>query len=601
MIEDLRTVSEDISIQEELAVIGAGPAGIVVALEAAKHGHSVVLLESGQLTFDPTVQELSEAAEWDRHRHAPVSLAVRRQVGGTSVIWGGRCVPFDPVDFTPRPSLGVPTWPIDYETVHSYFQRACDWMVCGRAAFNTSQLSHLPEGIVPGFVDGGVLGSSLERWSLPTNFGRTYQKLLEQSPRVRLLTGVTCTEIVCPRRGGRAQHLECRTHAGGRVLLTAKAFVVACGGLEGTRLLMSSFGPEGEQLGNRSGHLGRWYMAHVEGSIANVRFSTPSRRTVYGYERDTDGVFVRRRLSFTEEYQRTHRLPNVVSWLGNPEIPDARHGSGQLSFVYLALTSPLGPRFAPEVQRLALTGAEIPGTPYGGATIASRGAHMRNIVRHPFSTGCFMIDFGTRRFLSQGRRIPGFFVYNRQNLYPLQYHGEHLPNPNSTVDLSRDTDRLGRRRLTIDLRFSHADIDGVVRAHEHWDCYLRKLGVGRIEYLHQDVNRAIDQRLGGGFHQMGTTRMSASPSTGVVDQNLTVHGVPNLYVASSSTFVTSGQANSTFMIVAFALRLADHLHRQLGTFEKVIPTKDPGQNAAASPPRASAGLVGRHSRWHRPH
>ena len=68
--------------------------------------------------------------------------------------------------------------------------------------------------------------------------------------------------------------------------------------------------------------------------------------------------------------------------------------------------------------------------------------------------------------------------------------------------------------------------------------------------------------MGGGFHQAGTTRMSA-PADGVVDQNLAVHGVPNVYVASSSTFVTSGQANSTFMIVAFAVRLADRLARQL--------------------------------------
>ena len=83
-------------------------------------------------------------------------------------------------------------------------------------------------------------------------------------------------------------------------------------------------------------------MAHVEGSIANLRFSTPPRQTVFGYERDTDGVYVRRRFSFSAEYQREHGLPNVVSWLGNWELPDARHGYGQLSFIYLALTSPLG-------------------------------------------------------------------------------------------------------------------------------------------------------------------------------------------------------------------------------------------------------------------
>jgi choline dehydrogenase-like flavoprotein len=40
-----------------------------------------------------------------------------------------------------------------------------------------------------------------------------------------------------------------------------------------------------------------------------------------------------------------------------------------------------------------------------------------------------------------------------------------------------------------------------------------------------------------------------------------VHGIDNLFVASSSVFVTSGQANSTLTIVAFALRLADHLQK----------------------------------------
>jgi len=563
MIEDLGTLSEDLSVEAELAVIGSGPAGIVTALEAAKRGHSVILLESGSRSFDPAVQELSEAASWDHQRHVALSISVRRQVGGTSNIWGGRCVPFDPVDFAARPYLDIPPWPVSYEAVRGYFQRACDWMVCGRAVFSASDIPNLPGGIVPGFADGDIRASSLERWSLPTNYGAVYKEELERSALVRLLTGVTCTEIVCPREGGRAEHLECRTHAGGQVRVTAKAFVVACGGLEGTRLLMSSTGPEGEQMGNRSGHLGRWYMAHVEGSIANVRFSTPPRQTVYDYERDIDGVFVRRRFSFTEEYQRAHSLPNVVSWLGNWEIPDARHHSGELSFAYLALTSRLGPRLAPEVQRLSLTGAEIPGTPYGLATITSRGSHLRNIARHPLDTSRWVIDFGARRFLARGRKVPGFFVYNRENLYPLQYHGEHLPNPSSTVALSGEVDRLGRKKLTIDLRFSQADIDGIVRAHEHWDRYLRKLGIGRLEYQHQDLEKAIDARMGGGFHQAGTTRMSASSSDGVVDENLAVHGVPNVYVASSSSFVTSGQANSTFMAVVFAARLADHLDREL--------------------------------------
>jgi choline dehydrogenase-like flavoprotein len=36
-----------------------------------------------------------------------------------------------------------------------------------------------------------------------------------------------------------------------------------------------------------------------------------------------------------------------------------------------------------------------------------------------------------------------------------------------------------------------------------------------------------------------------------------------LHIASSSTFPTSSQANPTFTIVLFAVRLAEHLRREL--------------------------------------
>ena len=306
-------------------------------------------------------------------------------------------------------------------------------------------------------------------------------------------------------------------------------------------------------------------MSHAEGIVANVRFSTPPRSTIYGYERDIDGVYVRRRFAFTEEFQLAQKLPNVVGWLANPDLSDAHHKNGALSFAYLALSSPLGPKLAPDAMRLALTGIEVPGSPYPPGHITSYGSHLRNVLRDPISACRFVVGFGAKRFLNPGRRAPGFFCYNSRNLYPLQYHGEHLPNSSSRVSLVRGTDAVGRRKLGIDLRFCDADVEGVIRAHEEWDTYLRSCGVGQIEYLHRDVGAAVRQTLGGGFHQIGTTRMSPTPSGGVVDKNLAVYGAPNLYVASSSTFVTASQANSTFMIVAFAIRLADRLRNELRT------------------------------------
>ena len=559
MITDASALENGASAAADLVVVGAGPAGIVIALEVASKGFDVLLVESGRSTFNPTIQELGDASEWNRDLHAPMALATRRQIGGAMAIWGGRCVPYDPVDFDRRPFVEDASWPLSYEDVLPYFGRACEWLVCGRPIFDATETDHLPPTIVPGLRNEEASTSSLERWSLPTNFGKEYGKRLQHAEHVQLLTGLTCTEIVSAADGPYVDHLECRTLEGKQIRIRGRRYVVACGGLETTRLLLASRGPDRKAPGDHSGHLGRWYMGHVEGVIANIRFLTPPGKTIYGYERDVDGVYVRRRLSFDRKFQLEQGLPNIVAWLANPELADPRHRSGALSFAYLALISPAGRFFAPEAQRLSLTGEKVPGAPYGGAYKGPVREHLKNLVVDGGSTVRFVAGFGAKRFLARPRRVPGFFAMSRENVYPLQYHGEQTPNKESRVTLAEERDALNMPKLRIDLRFSDEDVEGVIRAHRYWDEYVRRSGCGRIEYLHADLEEAISNRIGGGFHQIGTTRMAARPADGVVDRDLAVHGLSNLFVASSSTFVTSSQANSTFMIVVFSLRLADHL------------------------------------------
>jgi len=559
VIVDAAAVADGATLSADLVVIGAGPAGIAIALEVADAGFEVLLVESGRKRFSRDIQKLADAAEWDRDLHAPMSMTTRRQVGGTSVIWGGRCVPYDPIDFDQRPFVGDSTWPVSYTDLLPYFQRACDWLACGCAIFDATLIDHLPKTLVPGLVDSEVRTSTLERWSVPMNFGKYYERRLRRSNRVRLVTGLTCTEIVCRPGESSADHLECRKLGGKRIRVRGRAYVVACGGLESTRLLLASPGPSGKGIGNHSGHLGRWYMAHVEGVVANVRFRTPPHATVSGFERDVDGVYVRRRFSFTRDFQQEHELPNIVAWLANPELADARHRNGALSFAYLALSSPFGPLFAPEAQRRSLTGENVPGAPYGGAERSPLRRHFANVLRDRGSTARFLVHFGLKRFLTRDRRLPGFFAQSPSNVYPLQYHAEHLPNRESRATLASDRDALGMPKLEIDLRFTEQDVNGVARSHHYWDDSLRRTGCGRLEFLHDDVEAAIWERIGGGFHQVGTTRMSVRADDGVVNADLAVHDVGNVFVASSSTFVTSSQANSTFMIMVFAVRLADHL------------------------------------------
>jgi hypothetical protein len=544
----------------ELVVIGAGPAGIVCAVDAARHGVRVILVESGGRRHNPACQRMSAAHLRRPDLHAPVELTVRRQIGGTSSIWGGRCVPYDRVDFIDRRMVAPSRWPLGYDDVAPFFGAACEWFKCGRPAFVVGDLPHLPPNMVPGLSDGDVLTSSLERWSLPTDFGREYGHLLGELTTLQTLTDSTCVRVDISEDGSRATGITCRTRAGGEFSIAADRVIVAAGGLESTRLLMCSPTPAGHSAGDHSGHLGHWYMAHLEGAIAELVLSTPAAETIHNYERDIDGSYVRRRFTFATDYQIEHDLPNIAAWISNPEIPDAAHRSAILSFTYLALISPMGFLLAPPAQRLCLTGTKIPGTPYGTATRSPIWEHLRNIIRSPVETLRFAVDFGIKRVFSRGRKPPGFYVANAANRYPLQYHGEHLPHYESCVRLSADTDELHMPRLDIDIRFTDDDVDGVLAAHRHWDSHLRSTGVGRLEYMTGDPAGCIRRRLGGGFHQVGTTRMSADPDDGVVDADLAVHGIPNLHVVSSSVFVTSSQANSTFLIVALALRLVGQLY-----------------------------------------
>src|SRR5882757_2363936 len=131
MIISGNDIASGARLQTRLVVIGAGPAGIVSALEASRRGVDVILIETGNRKPRADYQQLSVAHRQQPDLHAPVELTVSRQIGGTSSIWGGRCVPYDRVDFVERDIAPDSTWPVGYDDVEPYFDAACRWMVCG--------------------------------------------------------------------------------------------------------------------------------------------------------------------------------------------------------------------------------------------------------------------------------------------------------------------------------------------------------------------------------------------------------------------------------------------------------------------------------------
>lgn len=140
---------------------------------------------------------------------------------------------------------------------------------------------------------------------------------------------------------------------------------------------------------------------------------------------------------------------------------------------------------------------------------------------------------------------------------------EQAPNRDSRLTLIRQKDELGVPLIELDWRIGELERRSAARSVEAVGSALASLGVARVfDRLVVDRERAWHSAVGGSHH-MGTVRMAANPSTGVVDSDCRVHGVSNLYVAGSAVFATTGYANPTLTIVALAVRMAEHLRRSL--------------------------------------
>src|SRR4051812_49592063 len=107
MIDSADDIVQDALLRADICIVGGGPAGISLALEVGRYGKSILLLESGGLEPDEAVQALNQGEVVDEALHSPPDTYRPRVLGGGTAIWGGRCVPFDPIDFE-APSLVPP-------------------------------------------------------------------------------------------------------------------------------------------------------------------------------------------------------------------------------------------------------------------------------------------------------------------------------------------------------------------------------------------------------------------------------------------------------------------------------------------------------------
>lgn len=311
---------------------------------------------------------------------------------------------------------------------------------------------------------------------------------------------------------------------GGAFRVTAREFVLAGGGIENPRMLLNAtFGRPG-QLANPNDQVGRYYLEHpfVEtGELREISYDS-EKLSFYRRHRARGGQFVGM-FRVSEEVQEREGLLNAVCEL-QPRRPEfssrAVRSYSELSYGLRYWTRPNGTF-----------------------------AHFRNVLREPHMVA-----------RAAALRLRGR-IETETSLPRLVFTMEQVPNPESRVTLGTTRDEFGVPKPVLDWRVTPIDSRSIRKTQEILESGFREAGLGSISEKWDET--IPNPRRNGCWHNIGTTRMSVTPTDGVVDANCRVHGMQNLSIAGSSVLPTAGAASITLTLVALSLRLGDHLDATL--------------------------------------
>jgi len=535
-------------LSADLCIIGAGAAGIAMALEFIDSGIDVLVLESGGRVEEPDTQMLYAGSVTDEKLHAPPDRYRQRRFGGTTTIWGGRCMPLDAIDFEERSYVAHSGWPFGLEELQPYYPQANRLCEAGRFAYTIEEAFDRPtRPMIEGFSSSKFTTNTLERFSCPTDFGARYIHMLEAARNVRVLLHANVTALHLNSAGTAVNTVSVRDMRGKRCTVEARWIVLATGGLEVPRLLLASRDVHPNGIGNQHDVVGRYYMCHIAGTIGAIKINKPLASVWHGYDIADEGTYVRRRFALRPQTQRELRIGNFVARLHHPRITNPEHRNAILSLLFLAKY------FIPYEYRTRLHGTQP-------TTFKEFLHHVRNVALGPFDAVAFAWHMLRDRKLA-ARKFPSIIIKSKANLYSLDFHAEQEPNPESRITLQNRLDQLGVPRVKVDSRYSRAVVETVTRAIALLAEDIKHSGAGTFDYDPASIETELTRYGAYGGHHIGTARMGTDPRTSVVDPNCKVHGVDNLYIASAATFPTSSQANPTLTVVALSLRLAAHLKR----------------------------------------
>jgi choline dehydrogenase-like flavoprotein len=525
VITDLRTLPGHSILETDLCVIGAGAAGIAIARDLSGSRLRVVLAESGGFNLDPAVQSLYAGQSTGEPYGAGLDACRSRYFGGSTNCWGGMCLPLSEWDFRERKWVSYSGWPIRYQELEPYLVRAHELCDSGPYMYGREVLQSLPfkeQAFDPDLLD-------LHFWHMnrywrrsQIRFARKFGPELRASRNVTVLLNASVTRISTHESGNWVEQVEAKTLEGKTVLIRAKRFVLACGGIENARLLLASNETNQRGLGNDYDLVGRFFMEHPHVACGSVSIE-PEQNAI-------------------SSYARLWRLGKSRCRPGLSLSPAAQEKNRTLN-----ASISIDPTFDPEgtwveLQKLRECVATRDAACLSPRAVVKALSRSREMAGHLYH-----------------RAISGSWPEGDSGRFVLFARAEQSPNPCSRITLSHDRDSLGMRRVCLDWKLADIDRKALLLISAIARAEFARLGLGRVTEADWIREGVWPPRIDIGPHHMGTTRMSASPRNGVVDRNAKLHSVANLYVAGSSIFPTGGHANPTLTLLATSLRLANHI------------------------------------------
>ena len=516
MLNDLRAAPASRTIQKtDVVVIGAGLAGLMLAAQLARKGVGVVVVESGTAEGAITGDDPLNIVEQLGQPYRGATQGRLRGLGGTSRMWGGAMLPFLPCDMGAHTAGWPVEWPVAYGELEPAFAQIERTFSLPEGSFLHDAGHAVPE-------DAGFILRSA-KW--PTFKLRNITNALGKVSVGRLVDvwlNATVTDFQLAE-SGRVHRVIAQSTGGKTLEVDASDVVVAAGAIESTRLLMLLDARHDNRIFAPDKQLGHYFYDHLSTAAAMIEPINASRFNLTFGLKFVQGGMRDLRIEPSAAIRRADGLPAAFAHIA--AIAEEQSGFAALRGLYRDLQSGYGIKWH----------------------------HARELSGYlPWLAQAGWWRFGRRRLL-----------YPKNAHFELALVIEQMPNPQSTISLSgTEFDSFGVPRAVIDWRTSPADVDAFAalqgRLCRYWS-HSPFAALGRLTPTARDRWESRLQSDSDVFHPGGSTRMGASPASGVVDGNLRSFRIPNLRIVSTSCFPTGGGANPTFMLLAFAVRAAEQL------------------------------------------